>query len=87
MRSGSTRRHRPSAGRLSVGVAGDELMVRVGKENHEEALAEPHVRPFDMTGRPMTGWILVGAEGVASGDNLARWVDTGVAYAESLPPN
>lgn len=72
-------------GNMSVGVAGDELMVRVGKENGEAALAESHVRPFDLSGRPMAGWVLVAPEAIDSEDGLARWVDTGIAYAESLP--
>ena len=73
-------------GNMSVGVSGDDLMVRVGKENHDEAMAQPHVRIFDLSSRPMTGWILVDPEGTASDDDLARWIDTGVGYAESLPP-
>ena len=73
-------------GNMSVGVAGDDLMVRVGKENGDEAVDLPHVRPFDLSGRPMAGWVLVAAEGTESEDDLARWVDTGVGYAESLPP-
>jgi hypothetical protein len=73
-------------GNMSVGVAGDELMVRVGKENDEAALAESHVRPFDLSGRPMAGWVLVGAEGIAADADLSGWIDTGVTYAESLAP-
>jgi hypothetical protein len=42
-------------------------------------------RPFDLTGRPMKGWLLVAADGHAE-DDLRRWVDRGVAYAVSLPP-
>lgn len=73
-------------GNMSVGVAGDELMVRVGKENDEAALARPHARPFDKTGRPMAGWVLVAAKGIGTDEDLAGWIDTGVGYAESLPP-
>ena len=73
-------------GNMSVGVAGDELMVRVGKENDGEALAQPHVRPFDLSGRPMAGWVLVEADGTAADKDLSGWIDTGVAYAESLSP-
>lgn len=73
-------------GNMSVGVAGDELMVRVGKENDENALSKPHVRPFDLSGRPMAGWVLVEADGTAADKDLSGWIDTGVAYAESLSP-
>jgi TfoX/Sxy family transcriptional regulator of competence genes len=73
-------------GNMSVGVSGDDLMVRVGKENHDDAMAQPHVRIFDLSSRPMAGWVLVEPEGIASDADLARWIDVGVSYAESLPP-
>jgi TfoX N-terminal domain len=74
------------AGNMSVGIRGSELMVRVGPEGAEDALGQPHARPFDMTGRPMKGWILVAAEGIASERGLAAWVARGVGVARSLPP-
>ena len=46
-------------GNMAVGVLGSDLIVRVGAAEHAEALAQPHVRVFDMTGRPMQGWVLV----------------------------
>ena len=74
------------AGNMSVGIRGSELMVRVGPEGAEEALGQPHARPFDMTGRPMKGWILVAAEGTATEPGLAAWVARGIGFARSLPP-
>jgi hypothetical protein len=74
------------AGNMAVGVAGDDLMVRVGPAAGDDALARPHTRVFDMTGRPMRGWILVAPEGVAGDRELAGWVERGVAFARSLPP-
>jgi TfoX N-terminal domain len=74
------------AGNMAVGLSGDELMVRVGPEAGDDALAEPHTRPFDMTGRPMKGWILVAPEGLGSDAELSSWVGRGVAFARSLPP-
>lgn len=73
-------------GNMSVGLSGGELMVRVGPDATDGALARPHTRPFDMTGRPMRGWILVAPEGVGSDGELAAWVQRGVAFARSLPP-
>lgn len=72
-------------GNMCCGVLGDELMVRVEPDETETLLAEPHARRFDMTGRPMTGWLVVGAAGVADDAALARWVGRGVAFAASLP--
>jgi hypothetical protein len=72
-------------GNMAVGVSGDELMVRVGKEAHDEMLSRPGARPFDMGARPMRGWLKVGGDGIASGEALQEWVAVGVGYAESLP--
>jgi hypothetical protein len=73
-------------GNMAVGVAGEELMVRVGKEAHDEAMARPGTRVFDMSARPMRGWILVSSEGYAADAILDDWIARGVAFAESLPP-
>jgi len=74
------------AGNMACGVLGNELAVRVGKENLDDALSQPHSRPFDMTGRPMRGFVCVSATGVSSEEGLAEWAGRGIAYAQSLPP-
>ena len=73
-------------GNMSVGLAGDELMVRVGAEGTDAALEQPYTRPFDMTGRPMKGWILVAPEGLKTKRQLSAWVARGVQFASSLAP-
>jgi hypothetical protein len=73
------------AGNMAVGVLGDELMVRVSREEYERALAEPHVRQMDFTGKPMRGFVVVGVDGIAAEEDLAGWVDAGADYAGSLP--
>jgi hypothetical protein len=73
-------------GNMAVGVSGDELMVRVGVDAFDEALTNNGVRPFDMSGKRMDGWILAGGEGIAEDDALERWVAVGMLFAGSLPP-
>lgn len=73
-------------GNLAVGVIGDELIVRVGPDATEEALARPGARLFDFTGRPMTGWITVAPGALAEDGALAEWIDRGLAFAAGLPP-
>jgi hypothetical protein len=73
-------------GNMACGVSGDEIMVRVGTDGYEEAVGEAHVRPFDMTGKPMKGWILVGPGAHEADQDLAAWVQRGVNFALSLPP-
>jgi len=72
-------------GNMCCGVRSDELIVRIDPEQTEEALRDPQVRVFDLTGRPMKGWVLVAAGGVAADDDLRSWIERGVEYAGSLP--
>jgi TfoX N-terminal domain len=44
-----------SRGNMSFGIVGSDLMVRVGVDAYREALAMPHVREMDFTGRSMRG--------------------------------
>ena len=73
-------------GNMAVGIHKDSLMVRVGPDGHEEALSQPGVSVFDITGRPMKGWILVDAENVADEESLGTWIDRGLDFAATLPP-
>ena len=72
-------------GNLLVGVWKDSLCVRLGPEQAEEALPEPHVKEFDITGRPMKGWVLVEAEGVQDDEQLSAWIRRAVKFVGALP--
>ncbi len=72
-------------GNMSVGVHGNELIVRIAPEETDQALKQKGVRLFDVTGRPMKGWVLVGAAGTHDAASLAKWIERGVAFASSLP--
>ena len=61
------------------------LMVRVGPDAYDDALAQPYAGVMDMTGRPMRGWVLVEFDGLASDASLARWVTQGADFAATLP--
>jgi TfoX/Sxy family transcriptional regulator of competence genes len=74
------------AGNMACGVLGDELIVRLDPEDAERALAEPHTRPFDFTGRPARNMAMVAPAGTAADAELAAWVDAGADFAASLPP-
>ena len=72
-------------GKLLVGVWKDSLVVRLGKDEGEEALKEPHVKEFDITGRPMRNWVLVGPEGIQNDDQLSGWIRRAVKFVGALP--
>ena len=72
-------------GNMACGVHKNEMIVRVGPEKSAEALARMHTHVFDMTGRPMAGWVMVAPQGCATESQLKAWVDQGLAFASSLP--
>lgn len=72
-------------GNMAVGIAGSDLMVRVGKEGYDAALAQPHTREMDFTGRPMTTMVYVDPAGTAGDQALGVWVDRAVAFVGTLP--
>jgi TfoX/Sxy family transcriptional regulator of competence genes len=73
-------------GHMAVGLTAAELMVRVGPEAWEDALAQPHARVMDFTGKSMKGFVFVDPAGWSTKKHLAAWVARGIAHAESLPP-
>jgi TfoX/Sxy family transcriptional regulator of competence genes len=75
-----------TSGNMTVGVYGDGLIVRIDPAAMDAVLAEPGVRPFDMGGRPMRGWILVASEELCADDELGHWIDRARRYVATLPP-
>jgi TfoX/Sxy family transcriptional regulator of competence genes len=71
-------------GNILVGVWKGSLIVRLGPEECEDALLEPHVKAFDITGKPMKNWILVEPEGVVE-DQLKDWIQRAVKFVGKLP--
>ena len=72
-------------GNLAFGVHGDSLIVRVGPEKYGESLRLPHTSVFDITGRAMTGWIMVDSKGCAQDAELESWARQGLEFARTLP--
>ena len=73
-------------GNMACGVNKDDFIVHVDPEKHTSLLKKPHVRPFDMSGRPMKGWLVVDADGLKTDKQLSTWIKEGVEFALTLPP-
>lgn len=71
------------AGSMACGILGDELLARVGPDAYDAALARPHTRMMDFTGRPLRGFVVVAPSGLRTAAALRRWIDAGVAFATS----
>ena len=70
--------------KMACGVINDDLMVRVGPAAYDEALTHEHARPMDFTGRPMRGYVFVGARGCETQTSVAYWVDSAATNIQSL---
>lgn len=73
-------------GNMCHGIIGADLIARLGPSRAEQALAEPHTKVFDMSGRPMKGWVVVTASGLVDDQALKRWVGACVDHTRTLPP-
>ena len=72
-------------GNMCVGVHGSELIVRLAPEDTDGALKQANTRRFDLTGRPMKGWILVKPAGLKTDAQLGKWIEVAVGFAGALP--
>lgn len=68
-------------GCMACGVIGRDLVVRTGAAAIDRALARPHARPMDFTGKPLRGFVYVAPAGVATEPELDEWVAAGLAGA------
>jgi TfoX/Sxy family transcriptional regulator of competence genes len=73
-------------GNMFAGIVGDELMVRVDPNRHDELVSRAHARPMDFTGRPMKGFLYISATGIRDARALQRWIGTTLEYVEPMPP-
>ncbi len=72
-------------GNMCCGVINDLLMARVGSGQYEAALALPHVRPMDFTGKPMKGYVYVEPAGYKEDVDLKVWIDRCIDFVLTLP--
>ncbi|MBI3822781.1 MAG: TfoX/Sxy family protein [Planctomycetes bacterium] len=72
-------------GNMLVGVWKNSMIVRLGPNAYEDALLEPHVKEFDITGKPMKGWIMVAPAGVAEDAQVKLWIQRAVKFVGKLP--
>ena len=72
-------------GNMMCGVYKDYVILRLGEEQGDMALSRPHTRPFDMTGRPMKGWVMLEMRGFEKDEELKEWLNKARNFAKALP--
>ena len=73
-------------GNMFCGVYKDYLILRLGEKAAGDAMTGPHAKAFDITGRPMKGWVMIAREGIKRDDQLKSWLDKAKTFAKTLPP-
>ena len=73
-------------GNMVCGIIKEDLIVRVGVDKYAEMLKMPHTRKFDITGRPMKGWVMVLSAALDSDKALNDWMQRAVSFVRTLPP-
>lgn len=72
-------------GNMVCGIIMEDLIVRVGTDQYEEMLKMPHTRKFDLTSKPLKGWVMVLAEALDDDEELNDWLQRAVSFVRTLP--
>jgi len=72
-------------GNMFCGVHKNFLILRLGEETAGEAMAAAHVREFDITGKPMKGWVMVAEKAYKGEKELKDWLAKAKKFARTLP--
>ncbi len=73
-------------GNMVCGVYKDYLILRLGEKASTEALKLAYTKPFDITGKAMKGWVMVGGRGISTDDQLRSWLNKAKDFVKTLPP-
>ena len=73
-------------GNMVCGVYKDYLILRLGEKEAAQALKKSHTGPFDITGKPMKGWVMVEGNGFKTDEKLRSWLMKAKTFVETLPP-
>jgi len=72
-------------GNMVCGIIRDDLIVRVGPANYDSSLKMPHTKKFDLTGKALTGWVMVLSTALDADEELSDWVQKAVTFVRTLP--
>nr|TFG53129.1 MAG: RNA methyltransferase [Hyphomicrobiales bacterium] len=72
-------------GNMCVGVYKDFLIIRVGEKKSASLSDEDGVRPMDITGKPMKGWLMVSPDGYEEDKALKNFGKAAVDFVKTLP--
>jgi TfoX/Sxy family transcriptional regulator of competence genes len=71
-------------GNMMVGIWKEFLILRLGVEEATKALKKKQVKLFDITGKPMKGWVMIHEVDVTNKE-LSAWLAKARAFVSELP--
>ena len=72
-------------GNMCFGIHNDSLVIRTDEESAKGSLKRKYVKPFDIIGRHMKGWIMVSKEGIKTKNSLDKWTSLAAEFVKTLP--
>ena len=73
-------------GNMCFGIHKEYLILRTSLEKAGKLLKEDYTKPFDITGRPMKGWVMVSPDYIKSDEKLLGFLESGIDFVKGLPP-
>lgn len=72
-------------GNMMIGVWREFLILRLGKEQAAKALKLKHIKPFDITGKSLTGWVMISETNLEDDLDIKRWLRLAHEFVLKLP--
>ena len=72
-------------GNMSFGIYKEWLIVRVGLENANNLLTQPHTKPMDFTGKVMKGWVMIAPAAIIDDAQFKYFVELAIDFVLTLP--
>jgi TfoX/Sxy family transcriptional regulator of competence genes len=72
-------------GNMCIGIWNDWLILRVGIDVSEALLKKPYIKPFDLTGKAMKGWVMVSAEASTEDEQIQHYIKLCIDFTSTLP--
>jgi TfoX/Sxy family transcriptional regulator of competence genes len=72
-------------GNMCFGIHKEYLIIRTSIDKAEDLLNSEYITPFDITGKPMKGWVMVSPDYVETEDQLLEMLKLGVSFVKNLP--
>jgi hypothetical protein len=72
-------------GNMCFGIYKEYLIIRTSEEKAKELLKSEDIKVFDITGRPMKGWVMVSLDHVETDAQLETMLKISSDFVKNLP--